>query len=138
MVVSTSASNDVAFEPPAGVPTCELARAQPSLLDLLLHVSRQPRPLWPRLTDATTVRRAWEDAIDDLAQRRRMKRCYPRPELLALRLTTFGRAFHVPDALIARLLKRLAKTRLPTVPPAPEAEVAEWAYRRRDVLSGRG
>ena len=111
--------------------------AQPCLLDLLLRVSRRPSPLWPRLTDAPTVRQAWEDAIGDLPQRRRMKRCYPQPELLALRLTNFGRAFEVPDELIARLLKRLAQTKFPPVPPPREAEVAEWAYRRRGVLSWR-
>ncbi|MGH7341732.1 MAG: hypothetical protein ACREKH_14665 [Candidatus Rokuibacteriota bacterium] len=111
--------------------------AQPCLLDLLVRVSRRPSPLWARLTDVPTVRRAWEDAIGDLAQRRQMKRCYPRPELLSLRLTNFGRAFEVPDALIARLLKRLAQTKLPRMPPAPDAEVAEWAYRRRGLLSWR-
>ena len=109
--------------------------AQPCLLDLLVRVSRRPSPFWPRLTDALTVQQAWQDAIGDLVQRRRMKRCYPQPELLALRLTNFSRAFQVPDALIARLLKRLAQTKLSTVPPAPEAEVAEWAYRRRGILS---
>jgi hypothetical protein len=107
------------------------------LLDLLVHVSRRPSSFWPRLTDAPTVWRACEDAIGDPAQRRRMKRCYPQPELLAQRLTNFGRAFEIPDALIARLLKRLARTKLPPVPRAPTAEAAEWAYRRRSVLSWR-
>ncbi len=111
--------------------------AQPCLLDPLLRVSRRPSPLWPRLTDASTVRQAWEDAVGDLAQRRRMKRCYPQPDLLARRLTNFGRAFEVPEALIARLLKRLAQTTLPPVPLAAGAEVAEWAYRRRGILSWR-
>lgn len=111
--------------------------AQSCLLDLLLRVSRRPSPLWPRLTDAPTVRQAWEDAIGDPAQRRRMKRCYPQPELLALRLTNFGRAFEVPDELIARLLKRLTRTTLPPVPPALDAEVADWAYQRRGILSWR-
>ena len=111
--------------------------AQPCLLDLLVRVSCRRSPLWPRLTDGPTVRRAWEDAIGDLTQRRQMKRCYPQPELLAQRLTNFGRAFQVPDALIARLLNRLAQTKLSTVPPAPDAEVAEWVYRRRGILSWR-
>lgn len=111
--------------------------AHPCLLDLLLRVSRRPSPLWPRLTDVVTVRQAWKDAVEHLAQRRRMKRCYPQPELLARRLTDFGRIFEVPDLLIARLLTQLEQTTLPTVPPAPEAEVAEWAYRRRRVLSWR-
>jgi len=109
--------------------------AQPCLLDLLVRISRRPSPLWARLTDAPTVRQAWENAIGDLAQRRQVKCCYPQPEILALRLANFGRAFQVPDALIARLLNRLAQTKLPKVPPAPAAEVAEWAYRRRGILS---
>ena len=111
--------------------------AQPCPLDLLVRVSRRPSPRWARLTDAQTVRQAWKNAIGDLAQRRQMKRCYPQPEILALRLANFGRAFQVPDALIARLLNRLAQTKLPTVPPAPDAEVAEWVYRRRGILSWR-
>ena len=111
--------------------------AQPCLLDLLVRVSCRRSPLWSRLTDGPTVRRAWEDAIGDLTQRRQMKRCYPQPELLAHRLRNFGRAFEVPDALIARLLKRLAQTKLRPLPPASEADVAEWAYRRRGILSWR-
>ncbi len=111
--------------------------ARPCLLDLLVRVSRRPSPLWPRLTDAATVGQAWKDAVGDRAHRRQMKRCYPQPELLAQRLTSFGRAFAVPDGLIARLLARLARTKLPPVPPVPEAELGEWAYRRRNVLSWR-
>ena len=111
--------------------------AQPCLLDLLLHVSRRPPSFWTRLTDAPTVRQAWEEAIGDLAERRRMQRCYPQAELLAQRLTNLGRAFEIPDALITRLLRRLARTKVRPVPPAAEAEMAEWAYRRRRILSWR-
>ncbi len=111
--------------------------AQPWLLNVLVRVSPRSSPLWPQLTDAVTVRQAWKDAAGDLAQRRQMKRCYPQPELLARRLTNFGRVFEVPGVLIARLLKRLAQTTLPPVPLAAGAEVAEWAYRRRGILSWR-
>jgi hypothetical protein len=99
--------------------------------------SRRPRALWPRLTDAPTVQRAWKDTIEDIAQLRQMKRCYPQEELLSLRLTNFGRHFEVPDALIADLLKQLAQAQVPAVPPAPELELAEWAYRRLGILWGR-
>jgi len=75
---------------PGRHPACERTMAKPCLLDLLVLVSRRPSPLWPRLTDAPTVRQAWADAIGDLAQRRQMKRCYPQPQLLALRLTSLG------------------------------------------------
>ena len=111
--------------------------APPNLLDLLVRVSSRPIARWARLTDAPTVQQAWKDAIGDVAEQRQMKRCYPHEELLAYRLTNFGRHFEVPDGLIADLLGQLAQTEVPTVPPAPEAEVAEWAYRRRDILWGR-
>lgn len=45
--------------------------AHPCLLDLLLRVSRRPSPLWPRLTDAPTVRQAWEAEVAEWAYRRR-------------------------------------------------------------------
>ncbi len=108
----------------------------PTLLTLLVSVTRHLPHRWPEFTDRKTVIGAMEAALQSRTELQAVRACYSDPVLRELRLTRLARTFHVPDELLSNLIDRLAA--LPSPARLPESpELGDWAWERRRDLFGR-
>lgn len=111
--------------------------AATDLATLLVNVSRRPAPRWPTLTTPEAVDDAVSRALDSPATLRALARCYPEPTLRRRLFARFLGHSGVAPPRIAVLLERVKQAQQKVGPWPVEsdwAEIADWAWERRDRL----